>query len=60
MKLRALLHAAGVTVSAGGDPDIAAVTADSRSVERGALFVAIPGTERDGHDYVDEALGTGH
>lgn len=59
MKLRALLHAAGVTVSAGGDPDIAAIAADSRRVERGALFVAIHGSERDGHDYVDEAIVRG-
>lgn len=59
MKLGVLLHAAGVTAPAGGDPDIAAITADSRCVEDGALFVAIPGSERDGHDYVDEAIARG-
>ena len=59
MKLGALLQAAGVTASVGGDPDIAAITADSRRIEPGALFVAIPGSERDGHDYVDEAIARG-
>ena len=35
------------------------VTSDSRKVEKGFLFAAIKGTECDGHDFVDAALGRG-
>jgi len=35
------------------------VTADSRSVEAGACFVAVRGTNRDGHDYLAEAAARG-
>jgi UDP-N-acetylmuramoyl-L-alanyl-D-glutamate--2,6-diaminopimelate ligase len=35
------------------------VTHDSRQVGPGALFVAIRGSEFDGHDYVDEAIAGG-
>lgn len=32
------------------------VVSDSRAVEPGALFVAVPGERVDGHDFVDEAV----
>jgi UDP-N-acetylmuramoyl-L-alanyl-D-glutamate--2,6-diaminopimelate ligase len=35
------------------------VTHDSRSVRTGSLFVAIPGEQHDGHDYVDRAVAAG-
>ena len=35
------------------------VTFDSREVEHGWLFVAMPGTVADGHDYVAKALAAG-
>lgn len=35
------------------------VGVDSRSVEAGALFVALPGEQTDGHLYVDDAFGRG-
>lgn len=38
---------------------ITSVTPDSRSVVPGALFVAVPGTVADGHDYIKEAVGRG-
>ena len=41
------------------DADITAITEDSRRVEPGALFVAIPGTALDGHAFVDEAVARG-
>jgi UDP-N-acetylmuramoyl-L-alanyl-D-glutamate--2,6-diaminopimelate ligase len=37
------------------DPDICAVVADSRAVNPGSVFVAIVGTERDGHNFLREA-----
>ncbi len=44
-----------------GDPTalITAVTADSRSVEPGALFVALPGTRVDGQAFVPGAYAAG-
>ena len=38
------------------DPVITAVTADSRQVQPGALFVALPGTAADGRAYRVEFL----
>ena len=43
----------------GDDPVITSVTHDSREVGPGSLFVAIPGTQADGHDFVDRAFASG-
>ena len=43
----------------GDDVSITSVTHDSRSVDAGSLFVAIPGELHDGHDYVDRAVAAG-
>jgi UDP-N-acetylmuramoyl-tripeptide--D-alanyl-D-alanine ligase len=43
-----------------GEPfDVSGVTFDSREVEHGWLFVAMPGTVADGHDYVAKAFAAG-
>jgi UDP-N-acetylmuramoyl-tripeptide--D-alanyl-D-alanine ligase len=43
-----------------GDPfEVRGVTFDSREVEDGWLFVAMPGTVADGHDYVEKAMAAG-
>ena len=34
------------------DPDITLITADSRQVIPGALFVAYPGVAVDGHNFI--------
>jgi len=39
--------------------EIISVTADSRQVQPGTLFVAIPGTKEDGHAHIPEALERG-
>ena len=39
----------------GADARFTAVVADSRTIERGGLFVAIPGEKFDGHDFVVQA-----
>ena len=44
---------------AGADPDITAITEDSRRVRPGTLFVAIPGTLLDGHAYIADAVTRG-
>jgi UDP-N-acetylmuramoyl-L-alanyl-D-glutamate--2,6-diaminopimelate ligase len=38
---------------------IAGITDDSRAVRPGFLFVAVRGTERDGHDYLESAAQAG-
>lgn len=43
----------------GEDVSVADVTHDSRAVGPGSLFVAIPGEQHDGHDYVDRAIAAG-
>jgi UDP-N-acetylmuramoyl-tripeptide--D-alanyl-D-alanine ligase len=44
-----------------GDPAarVTAVTADSRDIAAGALFVALPGARADGHDFVAAAYTAG-
>jgi hypothetical protein len=39
-----------------GDVPIAGITADSRKVEPGWLFVAVPGTKADGMSFVPDAI----
>ena len=64
MKVRQLFKAAAVdyTVLAGredGAPEVTSVTADSRRAGPGSLFVALPGTRVDGHDYLAAAVKQG-
>jgi len=44
---------------AGANPRFARVTTDSRAVEPGDLFVALPGERFDGHDFVAGAFERG-
>ena len=41
------------------DVDIQGITADSRAVQPGYLFVAIKGSSADGHDYLTQAMNSG-
>ncbi len=38
---------------------ITGIHSDSRKIARDYLFVAVPGTQSDGHDYIDKALENG-
>ncbi len=42
-----------------GNPAIAGVTADSRRVVPGSLFIALPGVHTDGHAFIPAALAAG-
>lgn len=41
------------------DVEITGVTADSRRVQPGTLFVAVPGLNADGHEYIAQAVQRG-
>lgn len=41
------------------NPLITGVSADSRKVKPGMIFVAIKGNHSDGHDYIDDAVNAG-
>ena len=49
------------TVSVRGDlqREIAGLTFDSRKCRPGSLFIAVCGTEADGHDYIGKAVAAG-
>jgi UDP-N-acetylmuramoyl-L-alanyl-D-glutamate--2,6-diaminopimelate ligase len=47
------------TKTGSGDPEIAGVTADSRQVQPGSLFVAVRGDTSDGHAFIPDALARG-
>jgi UDP-N-acetylmuramoyl-L-alanyl-D-glutamate--2,6-diaminopimelate ligase len=55
------LDSAGLLVERRGvlPASVSGITDDSRSVKRDFLFVAVRGTERDGHDYLDAAATCG-
>ena len=59
MKLSAIIQGTGARGDADLDTDIVLITGDSRSVVPGALFFALPGAERDGHDFVADAVRRG-
>ncbi len=41
------------------DPEITGITEDSRAIQPGWLFVAVPGTQLDGHRFIAEAVARG-
>ncbi|GBR11821.1 UDP-N-acetylmuramoyl-L-alanyl-D-glutamate--2,6-diaminopimelate ligase [Acetobacter oeni] len=60
MKLSVLLSACGLSLAAElRDPDISGVTADSRAVSPGMLFVAVPGAKQDGRAFIPVAVKAG-
>jgi len=60
LHLNDLIHAAGGGAILRGEPvDITGITSDSRSVEPGYLFAAVPGLSVDGRDFIDDALARG-
>ena len=58
MRLTKLI-ASGEAVLSGNDCEISGITADSRNVKPGYLFVAIPGTSSDGRKFIPEAIKHG-
>jgi UDP-N-acetylmuramoyl-L-alanyl-D-glutamate--2,6-diaminopimelate ligase len=60
-EITSALERAGLLVTTTGTlPDIiTAITDDSRAVGADSLFVAVRGSERDGHDFLSAAAGAG-
>ena len=60
MKLKELLKNVEVlNVLGDADIEITGVNIDSRRIEAGHLFVAIPGTQTDGHKFIPKAIEQG-
>jgi UDP-N-acetylmuramoyl-L-alanyl-D-glutamate--2,6-diaminopimelate ligase len=63
MELRQLVAESGISgaqiFAAVSQVDITYIAEDSRRVEPGGLFVAVRGSNRDGHDFVPQALRAG-
>ena len=60
MRLSELLkYVQPITIIGNGDVDITGVNIDSRKIEKGHLFVAIKGTQTDGHRFIPKALELG-
>lgn len=48
-----------IEVSGSTDLEITSVTFDSRKVQKGSLFVAVKGTQSDGHSYITKTIEAG-
>ena len=48
-----------VSVTGSADVDILDIAIDSRQVGEGFLFVAVPGTQADGHQFIPKAVSQG-
>ena len=59
MRLSELLEEQGMDARALKDLDITGLTADSRAVQPGYLFAALPGNKMDGRSYIGEAVERG-
>lgn len=60
LRLESLLSGPEVArIEGSADPEIGQIDYDSRKVEGGSLFVAIPGARDDGHRHVEEAIRRG-
>src|SRR5690349_8329544 len=59
MRLSELVRGLAVTGSPGSDPEVSGVAHDSRTVEAGDLYAALPGQRFDGRVFVPEAVAKG-
>ena len=60
MQLSNLIAKSDVTLVSGDTTQpFTGISCDSRRISSGGLFAALPGTDRDGHDYIQAALEAG-
>lgn len=59
MKLSELARLFLISHIEGSDVEVTGLEIDSRHVKRGDLFICLPGTQMDGHDFVTQAYDNG-
>lgn len=60
MTINEIIKICNPTQVSGSKPDtIGSLTQDSRAVEEGAVFIAVKGTQVDGHMFIDDAIEKG-
>ena len=60
MKLTDLLKGVKtLNINGNADIDIAGINIDSRKIKAGHLFVAVKGTQVDGHQFINKAIELG-
>ena len=59
MRLNQLLAGVALTERRAGDVECSGICYDTRAMEPGCLFVALPGYKTDGHKYIAQALEQG-
>ena len=45
-----------INIVGNKEEEITGVNIDSRRIDKGHLFIAIKGTQVDGHNYIDKAI----
>lgn len=59
-ELKDILYGVNITSSVGNmNVEVKDVCFDSRQVSKGSLFVAVKGTQADGHQFIDRAVQQG-
>lgn len=60
MKLKVLIKKLNIlSVSGNSEMEIKGIHSDSRKIEQDFLFIAVPGTQSDGHRFIDKAIENG-
>lgn len=60
MTIEQIIQGTGAEILHGTpSTSVTSITADSRKVEKGSLFVAMKGCSADGHEYIQDALSKG-
>src|ERR1051326_1132206 len=59
-KLKDILYKAGIMEVIGStDIEVSSIAFDSRKVERNGLFIAVKGTQNDGHKFISQTISSG-
>src|SRR6478609_7676693 len=59
-ELKDILYKVSITSTSGNmNVDVKGVCFDSRKVQEGFLFVAVKGTQSDGHEFIAKAISSG-
>ena len=59
-KLKEILYKVAIEgISGSTDVEVQHISIDSRKIEKGGMYVAIKGTQVDGHQYIDKAIASG-